>query len=110
MGFIFMAERIKYFDSGDVQRRVVSDANEPDKFAIETSQNMEPVIDLVNNLREVHKVVGHRKSKAMTPVAEVPMQVYEQAVREGWVNDRMAWRRWLNSPENKVFRITDGKM
>jgi hypothetical protein len=70
---------------------------------------VEPVIDLVSKLRDVNATVGHRKSRNMIPVAEIPMQVYEQAFREGWLYDKKKWRQWANDPQNKPLRITSGR-
>jgi hypothetical protein len=46
----------------------------------------------------------------MVPVAEIPLLVFERAHREGWLHDKAAWRKWLNDPVNKVFRVTDGRV
>lgn len=105
-----MADRLLYDHYGDVTRTVITqDSDEDGEFHIQTSQDMEPVIQTAKNLREANEVIGHRKSENMVPVAEVPMQVYEQAYHEGWLHDEAAWKRWLNDPDNKVFRITDGR-
>ena len=46
----------------------------------------------------------------MRHIAEVPMVVYQKAVREGWDRDRAAWKKWLNNPDNNVFRTWQGKV
>lgn len=48
--------------------------------------------------------------KDLRHVAEVPLVIYEKAVLEGWANDKDAWKKWLNSPENKPFRTWPGKI
>lgn len=78
-------------------------------FHVRTAQDVEPVIDLVSTLRDVHKVVGHRKARNLVPVAEIPLTVFERAAREGWLNDKRKWRLWVNDPQNKPLRITDGR-
>ena len=72
---------------------------------IETIQDLEPVIEEVKALRENHASGGHMKH-----AARVPMIIYEQAVREGWADDQKAWDRWLNDPQNKVFRVWEGRV
>jgi hypothetical protein len=106
-----MADRTQYSNDGEVTRTLIIESSEPEtKFGINTVQDLGPVIDTVTTLREAHAVIGHRKSGQMTPVAEIPMIVYEQAVREGWDDDDAAWKRWLNDPGNSAFRITSGRV
>lgn len=106
-----MADRKMYDRFGGVTRSIVTHESDPEgQFHVQTSQDMTPVIDTVTSMREANQVVGHRKSRNMVPVAEIPMVIYEQAMREGWAEDQAAWRRWLNDPDNKAFRITDGRV
>lgn len=98
-----------YFDNGTVKRTIHTDAHS-DEFTVQTAQDVEPVIELAQTMRDAHEVIGHRKSRNMVPVAEVPMQIYEQAAREGWLHDKKKWNAWLNDPQNKCFRITDGRV
>jgi hypothetical protein len=103
-----MAKETYFYDS-NVLREVSSEAHEPDQVTVHTAQNLDQVTDLVKQMREEHQVIGHRKSRNMVPIAEIPMIEYERAFREGWVNDPKAWKKWLNDPRNKAFRITDGR-
>jgi hypothetical protein len=72
-------------------------------FTIQTTENHTPTIESVKALRDLH--VG---GKAMKHVARVPLTIVEQALREGWFNDQAKWKRWLNEPDNKVFRVWEG--
>jgi hypothetical protein len=38
------------------------------------------------------------------------MVIYQKAVREGWDRYRAAWKKWLNNPDNNVFRTWQGKV
>ena len=38
-------------------------------------------------------------------VAEVPMVIYQKAIREGWANDKAKWKKWLNDPNNKLLEL-----
>jgi hypothetical protein len=98
-----------YFNNGDVLRELGSDLSAPNEVTVHTAQNLEPVAELADQLREHHKVIGHRKSHNLVPICEIPMIEYERAFREGWVNDPKAWKKWMNDPVNKMFRITDGR-
>lgn len=42
--------------------------------------------------------------------AVVPHFVYAKAYREGWANDRKAWKKWANDPANKLFRTWPGAL
>lgn len=42
--------------------------------------------------------------------AEIPYHAWNRARREGWINDRKAWKRWANDPDNKAFRIWPGRL
>ena len=98
-----------YFYDGNVLRGISSEAHEPNQVTVHTAQNLDQVTDLAAQMREEHKVVGHRLSRNLVPIAEIPMIEYERAFREGWVDDPKAWKKWLNDPRNKAFRITDGR-
>ena len=71
-----------------------------------TKQNVAPVIDHVKKLKDNITTPG----KDFRHVAEVPMVIYQKALREGWHNDPKAWKRWLNDSDNKVFRTWEGKV
>lgn len=106
-----MADRIAYDRRQGVEKTFVINPHEDESVLhLRTTQDLEPVLDLAKAMRDENTQVGHRKSKQMVPVAEVPMLIYEQAVREGWVNDEAAWKRWLNDPQNAPFRVTMGRI
>jgi len=42
--------------------------------------------------------------------ARVPMTVINQAIAEGWLDDRERWKRWLNDPDNRKFRVWGGRV
>ncbi|WKV16967.1 hypothetical protein [Microcystis phage MJing1] len=42
--------------------------------------------------------------------ARVPLAVVERAMREGWFNDKAAWKKWLNDGENRDFRVIGGRI
>ena len=77
---------------------------ENDKTVAVSTQNIDNTLKYVNHLRDMP--VG----KDMRHVAEVPQVIWEKAVQEGWSKDQQAWKKWLNKPENKVFRTWQGKL
>ena len=77
---------------------------EDDKNIYHSSQNVQPILDNVENLSEV------QNSKELKHVAEIPMVIYQKAIREGWSKDKKKWKKWLNDPDNKLFRIWPGRV
>ncbi len=89
----------------DSQSGVISEfATEDDKNIYHTTQNVQPILDNVKNLSH------GKQGKELKHVAEVPMVIYQQAIREGWANDKKKWKKWLNNPDNKLFRIWQGRV
>ena len=77
---------------------------EDDKIIYHTKQDIQPVIEHCKTLAE------NKPGKDFRHVAEVPMVIYQKAMREGWVKDKAKWKKWLNDPDNKVFRTWQGKV
>jgi hypothetical protein len=42
--------------------------------------------------------------------ARVPLAIINKARAEGWENDEARWRKWLNDPENRMFRVWGGRV
>lgn len=83
---------------------------EDDKHIIKETTNVTALRDHVAGLREANHQVGHRvgSQNHMRHLAEVPMSVYNQAMREQW--DWKRWRQWLNDPDNAPLRVTKGRV
>ena len=78
---------------------------EDDKVIYHTQQDVQPTLEYVKNLSDTLK-----PGKDLRHVAEVPMVIYQRAMREGWAKDQKAWKKWLNNPDNKLFRTWKGKV
>ena len=81
------------------------DHDDPDRVVVETFEDIEPILAEAKHLRE-----NHRGTEAMKHVARVPASVVEKAILEGWFHDQKAWDRWLNDPQNKPFRVWEGRV
>ncbi|MBH9718902.1 hypothetical protein JAO10_01045 [Burkholderia contaminans] len=46
----------------------------------------------------------------MTKVASIPLVILEDLQRKGITKDPIAFRKWLNDPENRFFRTRPGKV
>lgn len=102
-----MPQKILYDQNGSVSRVLhTNDDGDPfGDFAIETIEDVEPVIESAKILADEHAERGDLKH-----VARVPVTIVEQAMREGWYHDTEAWRRWANDPDNKAFRVWKGRV
>ena len=79
-------------------------ATEDNKFIYHTKQDVNPTLEYVKQLSE------QTPGKDLRHIAEVPMIVYQKAVREGWAQDSAKWKDWLNHSDNKPFRTWKGKV
>jgi hypothetical protein len=64
----------------------------------------DPLLEATARLRDA------RQHKDIKLVAKIPATVVAQAMREGWFNDRKAWKRWLNDSDNRAFRVYQGSV
>lgn len=53
---------------------------------------------------------GYSPSRNMRHVAEIPTVVYEHIQKLGITDDPKKFKAWLNDPDNKMFRVTDGRV
>jgi hypothetical protein len=89
----------------DSKKNFVSEfATEDNKNVYHTTQNVQPILDNCKNLSY------NTQSKELKHVAEIPMVIYQQAIREGWANDKAQWKKWLNDPDNRLFRTWKGRI
>lgn len=79
-------------------------ATQDDKFIYHTKQDVQPVIEHVKVLSE------QTPGKDFRHVAEIPMVIYQKALREGWAEDKKKFKQWLNDPDNKMFRTWKGRI
>lgn len=92
-----------YRNSDGVRRTSIVDSETPDRLTVYTEVDMDQVLEGIKRDRELH-----RSNSVNKLVARVPMTVMEQALREQW--DDADWKKWLNDPANKAFRIWPGQL
>lgn len=78
---------------------------EDGKLTIEERYDIEPTLDAARLSRDMDAGSG----KDMRLAAHVPQDVLDRAFREGWYHDPKAWKRWMNDPQNKPFRVWGGR-
>ena len=78
-------------------------------FVIETLQDVEDIVESDKaSFRSVDERAGWKGD--MHRVASIPMNIYAELARKGIADDEKALRRWLNDPDNRVFRTRPGKV
>lgn len=97
--------RREIFDQYGSVVKVLHTQRDDHEFHIETLEDVEPIIEEAKALRENHKTRSDMKH-----VARVPSSVAEKAMREGWFHDQKAWDKWLNDPQNRDFRVWEGRV
>jgi hypothetical protein len=81
---------------------MIWDDEDPDRFTIQTEQDVEEILAGAARRRELHN-----PRSDIQGVGYVPVEVYERATREQW--DEGDWRKWFNG-EGKPFRTSPGRV
>lgn len=81
--------------------------------AIETVQDITETVE--TNKYNFNERAGTRYNDLMNHVASIPTSIYYKLVRDGIIDDKndpemVALKRWLNDPDNRVFRTRDGRL
>lgn len=77
---------------------------EDGNLTVEDRYDIEPALDLARLSRDTVT-----PSKEMRLAAIIPQDVLDRAFREGWYNDKKAWKKWMNEPQNRPFRVWEGR-
>lgn len=82
--------------------------DDKDDFLIETVQDVEPTLEF--NKAQFNEFTSSRDKwgDGMTKVASIPLSVYMDLVKRGIAHDDAAMKRWLNDPDNALFRTRPG--
>lgn len=65
----------------------------------------EPHLEAARHQREKPTLI----SPDFKPLAVIPESVQATALRDGWFNDKDAWRKWANNADYSRLRTSDGK-
>jgi hypothetical protein len=87
---------------GGFREVALFDEERPDDLLVRTLQDCEPIIERAKLLSELSP------GKEFRHVGLIPLSVLDKAHREGWFNDKAAWRKWRNDPDNRKFRTWPG--
>lgn len=91
---------VEYFHYDDVD----------DTFTIERTQSLE--LDTFNPelYNRASDVKASRWKGDFHHVASIPMSIYAEWVQTGMIHDQAAIKRWLDDPDNRVFRTKPGRL
>lgn len=78
---------------------------ESDTFGIHTEQDVAPAIEA--NKQLFNEAPTNWRGD-MHLVASIPMSIYFDLKQKGIADDDAAMKRWLNDPDNRVFRTRAG--
>lgn len=83
--------------------------DETDEATIQTQQDVTAIIE--ENKQEFNMVDERAGWKGeFHRVASIPMSIYAQLRADGKLDDQEYMKRWLNSDENRFFRVRPGKV
>ena len=80
------------------------------QFSIETVADVEAALEANKrryNDSNRHQIGGEGYG---VMAASIPVVVYEQLMRDGIAQDNKAMIRWLNDPDNRLFRTHEMKL
>jgi hypothetical protein len=90
-------------DAVPESRRLTILHEEDGRQFIESRQDCSGIVKAAKAMAELPKGENFRLA------ALVPETVLNQAFTEGWFHDDNAWKRWMNDPQNRDFRVWDGR-
>lgn len=76
-------------------------------ITLEDRQNVQALVEL--NKAIANEDPGNWRAD-MHRVASIPMSLFYDLKRRGIVDDEKALRKWLNDPDNRVFRTKPGRL
>lgn len=80
------------------------DEERPDDLLIKTFQDCSAIME------EAKVLADEAPGKDFRHVAKIPMTALDQSMREGWLNDKKAWKKWANDGANRAFRTWPGRV
>lgn len=82
--------------------------NQDGTVTIESDQDVKAIMEANQfGRKEVDK---HAKWGEMTRVASIPLTLYYELQKKGILDDQAAMKKWLNDPDNELFRTRKGKV
>jgi hypothetical protein len=99
--------RVLYDSQGSITSEVFADEG---KTVIRSTEDVTELLKQAKLEREAFEAGPRAGARDFVPAAKIPQSVVDQAIREGWFNDRKRWKAWLNDAQNRDFRIYGGRV
>lgn len=81
------------------KRKATWYAEEDGRTYVQSQQDVTHLVEAAKLLAEVPP----RKEDGWRFMCVIPDNVFDQAAREGWLHDKVAWRKWMNDSDNRAF-------
>lgn len=106
-----MSERLLDFDPLTGIKQYIDTDEMTGVSTIRTEQDVSGIVEL-NKVHQRQFSSGKDKwgdgYDHRTKVASIPMSIYMRLRKEGILSDPVAFKRWLNDPDNFAFRTRPG--
>ena len=97
--------RRRYRAHDGVVRTLISDDSDPFTFTVQTTSDVEPILDSIKRDQETMSQSGPNKL-----AARIPLFIYEELQRQGITEDESLFKAWLNSSDAAPWRIWKGQI
>lgn len=87
-----------------LQQRLIEDGE--GNLTLHTAQDITDIVEA--NKASLNANDKHQKWGEFTRVASIPLSIYYSPEFQKISKDPVALKKWLNDPDNKVFRTRDG--
>ena len=93
------------------RKRTTVERDGAGRVVIQSRQDVQPVVDVAKALYANTSAYGPSRWKGDQHwVATIPMPILMQLYREGRLNDSKDLLKWLDDPDNRVFRCMPGRL
>lgn len=82
--------------------------DDTDQVRIEQVQNVDHIIE--QNKAQLKDTGKNTKWGEWSKVATIPISIWADLNQKGIVRDPVAFKKWLNDPDNRFFRTREGKV
>lgn len=104
-----MSGRLLDFDPLTQISSVYHDENDGLGMGIETVQDVTDIVEM-NKLLFNDVDERARYGEKLNRVASIPLGVYFDLERRGITKDPVAFKKWMDDPDNRAFRTRPGRL
>lgn len=93
--------------SGTKRTFIYDESADAKNFVIETEQETTPIVE-ANKLAFNDAPTRIGQKEELVKVASIPLAIFFDLQRKGITRDPVAFKKWLNDPDNRAFRTRPG--